>query len=69
MANDQEAMNHRPGGDADPVPGNGCGDGASEPGRIIAVSKAMREILEVVRRSAPTDAPILIYGEPDTGKK
>ena len=29
----------------------------------------MRKILEVVRRSAPTDAPVLIYGEPDTGKK
>ncbi len=29
----------------------------------------MREILEVVRRSAPTDAPVVIYGEPDTGKK
>jgi two-component system response regulator HydG len=69
MANDQEVMNYRPGGDADPVQGNGCGDGASGAGRIIAASKAMREILEVVRRSAPTDAPVLIYGEPDTGKK
>ena len=42
---------------------------ASECGRLIAASKAMREILEVVRRSAPTEAPVLIYGERDTGKK
>ena len=41
---------------------------ACESGGIIAASKAMREILDVMRRSAPTDAPVLIYGEPDTGK-
>jgi DNA-binding NtrC family response regulator len=68
MANDQEIIDHGLRDGAVPVSGNGRG-GASEPGRIIAASKAMREILEVVRRSAPTDAPLLIYGEPDTGKK
>jgi two-component system response regulator AtoC len=67
MANDQEIIDHRLRVDA--VPALGSGDRASEPGRIIAVSKAMRKILEVVRRSAPTDIPVLIHGEPDTGKK
>jgi two-component system response regulator HydG len=38
-------------------------------GRIVAQSKAMREILDLVERCAPTDASILIYGEPDTGKE
>ena len=38
-------------------------------GPIIAASKAMREILELVRLSAPTDLPVLICGEPDTGKE
>jgi two-component system response regulator HydG len=37
--------------------------------RIVAESKAMREILERVDRCAPTDASILISGEPDTGKE
>lgn len=37
--------------------------------RIIAKSRAMREILELVRRAAPTDFPVLICGEPDTGKE
>jgi len=70
MAIDQEiGNNHRFRCDAVPLSANhGCDGGVSEPGRIIAASKAMREILDVVRRSAPTDAPLLIYGEPDTGK-
>ncbi len=38
-------------------------------GRIIAASKAMREILELVRRCASTDVPVLVCGEPDTGKQ
>lgn len=50
-----------------------CGDGGAQAGeqlpRLVAASKAMREILELVRRSAPTDAPVLICGEPDTGKE
>jgi DNA-binding NtrC family response regulator len=36
---------------------------------MIAASKAMREVLELVRRCAPTDAAVLIRGEPDTGKE
>ncbi len=63
----------RPGTEAVGAPGTpGRGsrsEAACELGRIIAASKAMREILDVVRKSAPTDAPVLIYGEPDTGKK
>jgi DNA-binding NtrC family response regulator len=44
-------------------------DASSADGPIIAASKAMREVLELVRRSAPTDAAVLIQGEPDTGKE
>ena len=40
----------------------------AEIGRIVAASKAMRGILETVARCAPSDAAVLIYGEPDTGK-
>ena len=42
---------------------------SSADGPMIAASKAMREVLELVRRSAPTDAAVLIHGEPDTGKE
>ncbi len=44
-------------------------DASNANGPIIAASKAMREVLEVVRRCAPTDAAVLIQGEPDTGKE
>lgn len=37
--------------------------------RIIAASKAMRESVEFARRCAATDLPVLIQGEPDTGKE
>jgi len=37
--------------------------------RIIAASKAMREVVELVRRCAPSDFSVLIQGEPDTGKE
>ena len=36
--------------------------------RIVAASKAMREIMALARRTAVSDAPVLICGEPDTGK-
>ena len=68
MANTADLSNHRSRFGAVPISSNGCHDGGPEPHGIIAASKAMREILAVVRRSAPTDAPLLIYGEPDTGK-
>jgi DNA-binding NtrC family response regulator len=42
---------------------------SAQSGRIVAESKAMREIVELVERCAPTDAAILVYGEPDTGKE
>jgi two-component system response regulator HydG len=48
------------GGDGGALSGTAC---------IIAASKAMREILELVRRCAPTDATVLICGEADTGKE
>ena len=51
-----------------PVAGHGC-PGASSASPIIAASKAMREVLELVHRCAPTDAAVLIHGEPDTGKE
>ena len=78
MPNIQELINRR--SRFDPIPfadkgGYPCaaerspvGSRLVDSGGIVATSKAMREILEVVRRSAPTDAPVLIYGEPDTGK-
>jgi DNA-binding NtrC family response regulator len=44
-------------------------DASSASAPIIAASKAMREVLELVCRSAPTDAAVLIHGEPDTGKE
>jgi DNA-binding NtrC family response regulator len=54
----------RPAGGA---PVGAAGNGAGQP--IVAASPAMREILTLVERCAPTDAPVLIYGEPDTGKE
>jgi DNA-binding NtrC family response regulator len=49
--------------------GNGCAAAAGNAEGVIAASKAMGEILELVRRCAPTDAPVLLCGEPGTGKK
>ncbi len=70
MVNDQEIIKHRLRQDVFSASGNGgCGSGLFEPGRIIAASPAMRDILKVVRRTAPTDTPVLIHGEPDTGKR
>lgn len=39
-----------------------------EPTRFVAVSGAMREVMALVDRVAPTDVPILLYGESGTGK-
>ncbi len=38
-------------------------------GEIIAESKAMKDVLEIVRRLAPTNASVLIQGESGTGKE
>jgi len=38
-------------------------------GEIVAESKQMREVLSVVSRIAPTDAPVLICGESGVGKE
>ena len=51
------------------VAGRDRPDASSTHGPMIAASKALREVLELVRRSAPTDAAVLIHGEPDTGKE
>jgi DNA-binding NtrC family response regulator len=51
------------------VAGRDRPDASSTQGPMIAASKALREVLELVRRSAPTDAAVLIQGEPDTGKE
>ena len=45
------------------------GEACGEHDRIIAASKAMREILEVVARCASTNVAVLLCGEPDTGKE
>ncbi len=45
------------------------GNVAAAGDRIVAGSKAMGEILNMIRRCAPTDAPVLICGEADTGKE
>ena len=49
--------------------GNGSAAAFLDTEHVVAASKAMSEILELVRRSAPTDAPVLLCGEPGTGKK
>lgn len=40
-----------------------------EPGSIIGRSSAIRSVLEVVERVAPTDATVLVIGETGTGKE
>ena len=69
MAIEQQHIAPLPWENPVPVSDNGCRSGTSGFDQIIAASKSMRKILEVVQRSAPTDVPVLIYGEPDTGKK
>ncbi len=40
-----------------------------DPGNIVASSPAMKEVLEMVARVAPTDATVLVQGESGTGKE
>lgn len=40
-----------------------------KPGSIVSASPAMGEVLEMVKRVAPTDATVLIQGESGTGKE
>ena len=40
-----------------------------KPGSIVSASPAMGDVLEMVRRVAPTDATVLIQGESGTGKE
>lgn len=38
-------------------------------GSIVALSKAMKNVCEMIRRASTVDIPIVIYGEHGTGKK
>lgn len=40
-----------------------------DPGNIVASSPAMKDVLEMVARVAPTDATVLVQGESGTGKE
>ena len=44
-------------------------EGRMIPGMIIGESKAMRRIMEIVRKVAPTESTVLITGESGTGKE
>jgi DNA-binding NtrC family response regulator len=57
------------GEDTAPPPGNPCPATSAESARFIAASRLTQEVLETAWRCAPTDAPVLIHGEPDTGKE
>jgi DNA-binding NtrC family response regulator len=57
---DAAASKGRP-ADAHPEPW-----GADAP--LLGESAAMRQVRDLIRRAAPTDAPVLIYGEAGTGK-
>ena len=55
---------------ASPLPGEGKGDGLLEDGpTIVGRSPALLQVLETVRRIAPTNASVLITGESGTGKE
>ncbi len=50
-------------------PAAGGGDGTFDRSLIVGHSEALEEVLEVVRRVAATNAPVLITGENGTGKE
>jgi transcriptional regulator with GAF, ATPase, and Fis domain len=55
---------------AQPAPVNESDLNACEPAdRIVGQSPALNEVLQRVRRVAPTDMPVLITGETGTGKE
>lgn len=56
---EQENRYHREAGPAAPLGG----------GRIVGGSAAMREVLELVRRAAPSTTPVLVTGESGVGKE
>ena len=45
------------------------GDRRIEPGRVIANSPEIQQVMEMVERIAPTDSTVLIRGESGTGKE
>jgi DNA-binding NtrC family response regulator len=46
----------------------GQGDGWDAESVLLGDSPAIGRVRDLIRRAAPTDAPVLIYGEPGTGK-
>ncbi|MFB3855585.1 MAG: sigma-54-dependent transcriptional regulator [Vicinamibacterales bacterium] len=44
-------------------------EGSPERGRLVSSSQAMRGVLHLVSRAAPTDSTVLIVGESGTGKE
>lgn len=65
----RHALGSRARQDSVPTFATACVEKQAGAGSIVAASKAMREVLSIVRRCAATDVPVLICGEPDTGKE
>jgi len=50
--------------------GQACGNGAAAGDvRLVSANSRMKDKLQMIRKAAPTDAPVLITGESGTGKE